>query len=357
VRVDLFDYDLPAGRIAQEARPRGASRLLVLGRADGSMAHRRFAELPQILRPGDLLVRNDVRVRPARLYGRDREGRVVELFLLSRLDDAGALWLCLAKPGRRAKPGFTVRLEEGLSASVDEVREDGSRVVRFDRALAADLLERIGRTPLPPYIRREPGRARSGGGPLGLSDGLRARAARGRGAHRRAPLHGGDPSGARGARRRDRGPDARGRTGDVQARHRGRHRRARDGAEEVSIPAGTRAAVARAKRDGRRVVAVGTTVARSLEAASRREATGAEPSAARDDPPGADARFATDLFITPGFEFRAIDALLTNFHLPRSTLLMLVSAFAGRERVLAAYEEAKREGYLFYSFGDAMLIE
>jgi len=116
-------------------------------------------------------------------------------------------------------------------------------------------------------------------------------------------------------------------------------------AEEVTVSADTRAAVARARAGGRRVVAVGTTVARSLEAAARRA-----------DPPGVDLRFSTDLFITPGFEFRAIDALLTNFHLPRSTLLMLVSAFAGRERVLAAYEEAKREGYLFYSFGDAMLI-
>ena len=116
-------------------------------------------------------------------------------------------------------------------------------------------------------------------------------------------------------------------------------------AEEVAISAATRASVARARAEGRRVVAVGTTVARSLEAAAR-----------RDDLPGEELRFATDLFITPGFEFRAVDALLTNFHLPRSTLLMLVSAFAGRERALAAYEEAKREGYLFYSFGDAMLI-
>ena len=357
MRVDLFDYDLPAGRIAQEARPRGASRLLVLGRADGSMAHRRFAELPQILRPGDLLVRNDVRVRPARLYGRDREGRVVELFLLSRLDDAGALWLCLAKPGRRAKPGFIVRLEEGLSASVDEVREDGSRVVRFDRALAADLLERIGRTPLPPYIRREPGapdRAedRSAYQTVFAREPL-AVAAPTAGLHFTAEIL--QALVARGVEIADLtlavGP---GTFKPVTADDTDAHEM---GAEEVSIPAGTRAAVARAKRDGRRVVAVGTTVARSLEAAGRREATGAEPSAARDDPPGADARFATDLFITPGFEFRAIDALLTNFHLPRSTLLMLVSAFAGRERVLAAYEEAKREGYLFYSFGDAMLIE
>jgi S-adenosylmethionine:tRNA ribosyltransferase-isomerase len=345
MRVDLFDYDLPADRIAQEARPRGASRLLVLGRSGGSIAHRRFAELPGILRPGDLLVRNDVRVRPARVYGRDREGRVVELFLLSRLDEAGARWLCLAKPGRRAKPGFTVRLEEGLSASVEEVREDGSRVVRFDRAVTAELLERIGRTPLPPYIRREPG----------APDRAEDRAAY-QTVFAREPLAVAAPTAglhftteilhalsARGVEIADLtlavGP---GTFKPVTADETGSHEM---GAEEVAIPSATREAVARAKREGRRVVAVGTTVTRSLEAAGRRE-----------DPPG-DVRFATDLFITPGFEFRAIDALLTNFHLPRSTLLMLVSAFAGRERVLAAYQEAKREGYLFYSFGDAMLIE
>src|SRR4051812_32195405 len=153
MRVDLFDYDLPADRIAQEARPRGTSRLLVLGREDRAIAHRRFTELPSILKPGDLLVRNDVRVRPARLYGRDREGRVVEIFLLSPADPDQTRWVCLAKPGRRAKAGLSIVLEADVSAVVEEVRSDGTRLVRFNRPLDPSLLERIGRTPLPPYIR------------------------------------------------------------------------------------------------------------------------------------------------------------------------------------------------------------
>ena len=351
MRVDLFGYDLPADRIAQEARPRGTSRLLVLGRADGSIAHRRFTELPDILRPGDLLVRNDVRVRPARLYGSDREGRVVEIFLLSRegaagsTDATGDAWLCLARPGRRAKAGFAISLPEGMSARVEKVRDDGSRVVRFDRSLSPELLERIGRTPLPPYIRREPAAPdrpddREAYQTVFAREPL-AVAAPTAGLHFTtgilAALVG------RGVEIADLtlavGP---GTFKPVTADDTSGHAMA---AEEVTVSADTRAAVARARAGGRRVVAVGTTVARSLEAAARRE-----------DSPGVELRFSTDLFITPGFEFRAIDALLTNFHLPRSTLLMLVSAFAGRERVLAAYEEAKREGYLFYSFGDAMLI-
>ncbi|HEX4439818.1 MAG TPA: tRNA preQ1(34) S-adenosylmethionine ribosyltransferase-isomerase QueA [Thermoanaerobaculia bacterium] len=345
MRVDLFDYDLPADRIAQQARPRGTSRLLVLGRSTSSIEHHRFVELPELLRAGDLLVRNDVRVRPARLFGRDREDRVVELFLLAREDASGALWRCLAKPGRRAKTGFSARLEEGLSARVEEVRADGTRVVRFDRPLDAAILERIGRTPLPPYIRREPG----------APDRAEDREAY-QTVFAREPLAVAAPTAGlhftpeiiadldrRGVEIADLtlavGP---GTFKPVTADDTEAHEL---GAEEVAVPAATRAAVARARAEGRRVVAVGTTVTRSLEALAR-----------RNDPDGEDVRFGTDLFITPGFEFRAIDALLTNFHLPRSTLLMLVSAFVGRERALAAYEEAKREGYLFYSFGDAMLI-
>jgi S-adenosylmethionine:tRNA ribosyltransferase-isomerase len=345
VRVALFDYDLPADRIAQTARARGSSRLLLLGRGDGSIRHHLFADLPGILRPGDLLVRNDVRVRPARLYGRDREERVVELFLLSREEGSEERWVCLAKPGRRAKSGFTVRLEEGIGGRVEEVRADGSRLVRFDRPLDAALLERIGRTPLPPYIRREAGAAdraddREAYQTVFAREPL-AVAAPTAGLHFTAAILGALVE--RGIEIADLtlavGP---GTFKPVTADDTDAHTL---GAEEVTIPAATREAVARARAQGGRVVAVGTTVARSLEALSRRE-----------DPPAVDVRFATDLFITPGFEFRAIDALLTNFHLPRSTLLMLVSAFAGRERVLAAYEEAKRKGYLFYSFGDAMLI-
>ncbi len=347
MRVDLFDYNLPAERIAQEARPRGTSRLLVLDRRTGAITHRKFAELPDLLHPGDLLVRNDVAVRPARLYGRDASGRPVEIFLLSPKDTERRTWSALTKPGRRARAGARIAFDEGLGGDVTEVRDDGGRDVRFDRPLDADLLARIGRTPLPPYIRRE----------AGAPDRPEDRAAY-QTVFAREPLAVAAPTAGLHfteevlAALRGRGVEianltlavGAGTFKPVTAEDTDAHTLS---VEDVSIPAPARAAVARAKREGRRVVAVGTTVARSLEAAARLP----------DEAPEADLRFATDLFITPGFEFRAIDALLTNFHLPRSSLVMLVSAFAGRERVLAAYAEAIREGYLFYSFGDAMLIE
>ena len=346
MRVALFDYHLPADRIAQTARPRGSSRLLVMDRGTGSLAHRRFADLPDLLRPCDLLVRNDVRVRPARLYGRDAEGRLVEIFLLDRREESGRRWLALARPGRRARHGRRVRFDEGVEAEVAEVRDDGSRVILFDRPLEDAWVSRFGHTPLPPYIRREPG----------APDRPEDRAAY-QTVFARDPLAVAAPTAGLHftdeilERLRERGVEiadltlavGAGTFKPVTVEDTDAHTLP---AEEVFLPAATREAVARAKAEGRRVVAVGTTVARSLEAAARR------PDAAG---PG-DRRFETDLFIAPGFEFRALDALLTNFHLPRSTLLMLVSAFAGRERVLAAYAEAIREGYLFYSFGDAMLI-
>ncbi len=345
MRVDLFDYDLPADRIAQEARPRGSSRLLTLDRKTGAIGHRRFTDFPDLLRDGDLLVRNDVRVRPARLFGRDAEGRLVEIFLLSNENADRTRWRAMARPGRRAKEGRTLRFDDGLVARVAKVHDDGNRTVSFDRPLTPAILERIGHTPLPPYIRRAPG----------APDRAEDRAAY-QTVFAREPLAVAAPTAGLHfteetlQRIRARGVEIADLTlavgagtfkpvtvedTDDHVLH----------PEEIAIPAATRAAVSSARRAGRRVVAVGTTVARSLEAAARREG----------DPPG-DLRFATDLFITPGFEFRAIDALLTNFHLPQSTLLMLVSAFASRERVLAAYGEAVREGYLFYSYGDAMVI-
>jgi S-adenosylmethionine:tRNA ribosyltransferase-isomerase len=345
VRVALFDYHLPADRIAQEARPRGTSRLLVLDRRTGTVSHRRFAELPELLNPGDLLVRNDVRVRPARLYGRDAEGRLVEVFLLRRLDEGRRRWLALAKPGRRAKAGRTIRFGDDLAADVLAVNDEGSRTVLFERPLDDALLSQIGHTPLPPYIRREPG----------APDRPEDRAAY-QTVFAREPLAIAAPTAGLHF------------TDETLERIRARGVEIADltlavGAgtfkpvtvedtedhvlppEDVFLPSETRAAIVRAKAGGRRVIAVGTTVARSLEAA-----------ALRPDAEAGDLRFSTDLFITPGFEFRVLDGLLTNFHLPRSTLLMLVSAFAGCDNVLAAYAEAIREGYLFYSFGDAMLI-
>jgi S-adenosylmethionine:tRNA ribosyltransferase-isomerase len=347
VRVDLFDYFLPADRIAQTARARGASRLLVLDRETGAVAHRRFADFPELLRDGDLLVRNDVRVRPARLWGRDAGGRLVEIFLLHTVAGDDRRWLSLAKPGRRAKANREIRFAGELAARVAAVHDDGKREIQFDRGVDDALLERIGSVPLPPYIRRE------AGAPDRPEDRdayqtvfarePRAVAAPTAGLHftpelleriRRRGVRIADLTLSIGA----------GTFKPVTVEETADHRLDE---EEVEIPAATLSEVGSARREGRRVVATGTTVTRALEAAGR--LPGGFASAAG-------LRFAADLFITPGFEFRIVGALLTNFHLPRSSLLMLVCAFAGRERVLAAYEEAIRESYLFYSYGDAMFV-
>jgi S-adenosylmethionine:tRNA ribosyltransferase-isomerase len=345
VLVDLFDYDLPEARIAQEPRPRGTSRLLALDRATGATAHRQFSELPDLLRPGDLLVRNDVRVRNTRLYGHDEKDRIVEIFLLSPLDTDRRLWRALAKPGRRARPDGAIRFGE-LTATVREVDDESRRLIEFDRPIDEDLLQRIGHVPLPPYIRREPGAAdrpadREGYQTVFAREPL-AVAAPTAGLHFTAETF---------ETLRSRGVDVAdltlavgaGTFKPVRAVETSRHRLE---AEEVILPATTIRRLRTQAESERRVVAVGTTVTRALEAWARLPESGAER----------DLHFSTDLFITPGFEFRVVGALLTNFHLPRSTLLMLVCAFAGRVNVLAAYEEAVRRGYLFYSFGDAMLI-
>jgi S-adenosylmethionine:tRNA ribosyltransferase-isomerase len=347
VRVDLFDYFLPGDRIAQTARPRGTSRLLVLDRKTGAVEHRKFSEFPGLLGEGDVLVRNDVRVRRARLYGYDREGRLVEVFLLRAIGGDPRRWEALSKPGRRAKKGRTVRFSEGLEGLVESVGEDGRREIAFDREIGEVLLERIGNVPLPPYIRREPGAPdrpedREAYQTVFARDPLAVAAPT-------AGLHFTEETLER-VRDRDVavadltlaiGP---GTFKPVTSESTEDHS---FDPESVVVPAATLREIARARQRGRRVVAVGTTVVRALEAAARLPG-GLDA--------GEDLRFAADIFITPGFDFRAVDALLTNFHLPRSTLLMLICAFAGGEHVLAAYEEAIRQGYLFYSYGDAMFI-
>jgi S-adenosylmethionine:tRNA ribosyltransferase-isomerase len=346
LRTDLFDYELPAELIAQHPRPRGSSRLLTLDRATGTVAHRRFAELPDLLRPGDLLVRNDVRVRPARLYGRDEQERLVEIFLLRSLDVDRRRWLALAKPGRRAKEGRSIRFEHGLSAAVLDVDDQARRTVEFDRPVSDEILERIGHVPLPPYIRREPG------APDLAEDRDRYQTI-----YAREPLAVAAPTAGLHftpetfASLGERGVEVADLTLAVGAasfkpvivEDTSEHVLE---VEDVLLPAQTSARLEDAAEKGGRVAAVGTTVTRALEAWARLPRSGA---------PG-DLRFSTDLFITPGFDFRVVGALLTNFHLPRSTLLMLVCAFAGRERVLAAYDEAIRREYLFYSYGDAMFV-
>jgi S-adenosylmethionine:tRNA ribosyltransferase-isomerase len=333
-----FDYHLPEDRIAQRPAPRGESRLLCLAAA-GPARHRRVRDLPDILRPGDLLVVNDTRVVPARLYGAGRGGGEVELLLVEKL--AALEWDALAKPGKRTRPGDRVRFADGLEAEVIATRDDGRRAFRFSEPVEPHL-ERLGHVPLPPYIKRadddadralyqtvfasEPGAIAAPTAGLHFDEDLLARLAAAGIERSAVTLHVGI-----------------GTFKPVTAELVHEHRMER---ERFAIPAATAAALRRARERGGRVVAVGTTVVRTLEASAL--LSGGEPLAGSG---------ATDLFITPGFRFRVVDVLLTNFHLPCSTLLMLVSAFAGRERVLAAYEEAIGEGYRFYSYGDAMLAE
>ena len=356
-----FDYPLPAEAIAQQPAPRGASRLLVLDR-EGEDRHRRIADLPVLLRPGDLLVVNDTRVLPARLFGRvaggeSRASRELELLLVEGLGERE--WEALARPGKRARPGAVIEISEhagiddegqgagaagsGIFAEVLALAGDGRRRVRFSEPIEPHL-DRLGHVPLPPYIHRpdqpadreryqtvyarRPGAIAAPTAGLHFSDELLAALA-GAGIERAAlTLHVGI-----------------GTFKPVTAPLVSDHRMDR---ERYEVPEDTAAAVARARAGGRRVVAVGTTVVRALEGAAAAAAANGEV------PAGVGT---TDLFITPGFRFQVVDALLTNFHLPCSTLLMLVSAFAGRERVLAAYQEALRLGYRFFSYGDAMLAE
>jgi S-adenosylmethionine:tRNA ribosyltransferase-isomerase len=344
MRVEEFDYELPADRIAQfPLRERGSSRLMVLDRAHGSWTHSEFRMLRQWLTTADLLVRNDTRVMRARLRGERDGGGDVELLLL-RFEgeaDGGEVWCCLARPGRRLRRGSAARLRGGIVATwLDDGEEEGLRRVRLDgpRSIAT-LLEEVGELPLPPYIRRAPSEDDVVTYQTVYARALGAVAAPTAGLHfTEAMLD---------ALRRDGieivsltlhvGP---GTFVPVRAEQIDEHRMA---AEPVEIPARTADRVAAAKREGRRVVAVGTTTVRALEGALG----DLEPRARSTE---------VDLFIVPGFHFRVVDALVTNFHLPRSTLLILVAAFAGRELLLDAYRAAVTERYRFYSYGDAMLI-
>jgi len=336
MRADDFDYQLPKGLIAQHpVEPRDHARLMVLHRGSGTLEHRRFYELPRYLREGDVLVVNESKVFPARLLGRRSSGGKVELLLLRRLE--GDLWEALARPGRRVRPGEKLYFGEGVTGEVVERTEDGKRVVKFSGDLEA--LRRLGQVPLPPYIRRPPvpedeeryqtvyakveGSVAAPTAGLHFTEELLGKL-REEGV-RIVPvvLHVG-PGTFRPVE------------GEVSE-----HRME---PEYYEITGEAADAINEARGRGGRVVAVGTTSVRVLETVADEEG--------RVRP----GRGLTELFIYPPYRFKAVDVLITNFHLPRSTLLMLVAAFAGRERVLEAYGEAVRLGYRFYSYGDAMLI-
>jgi S-adenosylmethionine:tRNA ribosyltransferase-isomerase len=351
--VALFDYELPPERIAQEAvEPRDAARLLALDRAGGPLVHRRVADLPELLSPGDLLVVNDTRVAPARLFARRATGGRVELLLLEPAgrDGAGECWRALVGASRAPRRGEPLALPGSYTAELlDEPgagAEAGAARVRIaGPGTVAELAAAHGRLPLPPYIRRAPddprttrdreryqtvyaaeeGALAAPTAGLHFTPGLLARLEEAGIARTAVTLHVGEGT-FRPVRAR--------RTGEIVLHP-----------ERFTLPAAASDAIAAARARGGRVVAVGTTVVRTLESRPARADGAPEPGAGE-----------TTLFVAPGHAFRFVDALVTNFHLPRSTLLMLVAAFAGRERVLAAYREAIAAGYRFYSYGDAMLV-
>jgi S-adenosylmethionine:tRNA ribosyltransferase-isomerase len=343
--ISRYDYELPPERIAQRpVEPRDASRLMVLHRADGSIEHAVFRDLGRFLRAGDLLVLNDTRVFPARTIGTRSTGGKVEVFFLRDL--GRGLWEAMIRAHGRPKSGEYLELEDGrLVVKLAEKTPSGQWTVLVPRT--ADLLktlEQIGRTPLPPYVRRGEDRsleredreryqtvyARQTGAVAAPTAGLhfteallQALRARGVGTAQ-ITLHVG--------------------LGTFQPIKVADLRRHRMHAEFFSIDAEAAARIAEAKRAGGRVIAVGSTSCRALETAA------ASPQGF--GPFQGESR----LYVYPPYTFKMTDALLTNFHLPRSTLLLLVAAFAGRERILGAYQEARQSGYRFYSYGDAMLI-
>ena len=332
-------YDLPEELIAQTPlERRDSSRLMVLDRETGDVSHRHFYDIVEYLRPGDCLVMNDSRVLPARLLGHRPSGGAVEVLLLRDLGDNR--WECLCKPGRKMQVGNEVIFGSGeLTAVVREVREDGNRVVEFQyEGIFLEVLERLGKMPLPPYIKeeladqeryqtvysREVGSAAAPTAGLHFTKELLEKI-RAMGVQTAfVTLHVGL-----------------GTFRPVKAEQITDHHMH---AELCMISEETASILNRTKAAGGRIICVGTTSCRTLESLA-----------------GEDGRFAagskwTDIFIYPGYRFKAMDGLITNFHLPESTLVMLVSAFAGREHVLNAYAEAVKERYRFFSFGDAMCI-
>ncbi len=335
-----FYFDLPEELIAQTPlQQRDASRLMRLDKSSGEIRHHHFYELPELLREGDCLIMNDSRVLPARLLGSRLSGGSVELVLLR--DRGDGLWECLSRPGRKTKPGTQLTFGNGeLTATVEAVAEGGNRLVRFHyEGIFLEVLERLGKMPLPPYIKEE------------LQDAERYQTVYSRElGSAAAPTAGLHFTGELLDKLREKGV----RTGFVTLHvGLGTFRPVKEDeiedhemhSEFCMIPAETAALINETKARGGRIVAVGTTSCRTLESFAAEDGTVRESAG------------WTNIFIYPGYRFKCIDALITNFHLPESTLIMLVSALAGRENVLNAYRTAVAERYRFFSFGDAMLIE
>ena len=348
MNVAEFDFHLPEQLIAQEPpAERGGSRLMALDRATARISHHLFSELPSLLQPGDLLVVNDTRVFPARLIGaRVPGGGAAECFLVRPAPEPDT-WIALVHPGQRLREGSRMRFDANgriLHAEVLDRHFHGRRTVRLwteDGSPVRDTIDAIGHVPLPPYIKRADVPADR--------DRYQTIYARERGSIA-APTAGLHFTPEILAVLAERGIERATVTlhvgyGTFQPVRVDRVEDHHVDAEQYEVTAETAAAVTRAKRDRRRVIAVGTTTTRTLE--SLRVGAGGEVT------PGSGE---TTLFIHPGFEFKIVSGLITNFHLPKSSLLMLVAAFAGRDAVLAAYREAIEQRYRFYSYGDAMFI-
>ena len=341
LKTSDYYYELPPELIAQDPlEDRSASRLMVLDKKTGAVSHHVFREITSFLNPGDCLVLNNTKVIPARLMGvREETGGAVEVLLLKR--HAGDVWECLVKPGKKARPGTRLAFGEGLlHAQVEDVVEDGNRLIRFSYdGIWEEVLDRLGEMPLPPYITHK------------LQDKNRYQTVyakfEGSAAAPTAGLHF-TPELLKEIQ--DMGVDLAyvtlhvglGTFRPVKVENVKEHHMH---SEYYQVSAEAAEKINRAKENGHRVICVGTTSCRTVESASDENGHLEE---CCDN---------TDIFIYPGYRFKVLDALITNFHLPESTLVMLVSALAGREHVLAAYEEAVKERYRFFSFGDAMLIQ
>lgn len=334
MKASDFDYYLPEEQIAYHpVSERQNSKLLLLNRIDGKISHNKFYELPDFLNPGDLLVLNNTKVIPARLFGKRASGKEIEILLVEKLDDTK--WTCLVK---NPKENLDVLFDAELRGKL-HLSEENDWVIQFEEN-AKNYLELYGKMPLPPYIKREPCDADKISYQTVYADNEGAIAAPTAGLHFTHELL---------DELKSKGVEIEyvtlhvgiGTFKPVKVENIKDHKMHE---EYISVPENAASAVNKAKAEGRRVIAVGTTVVRTLESSVNE---GGEVISRSGQ---------TDLFILPGFKFKAVDALITNFHLPRSTLLMLVSAFSRREYIFKAYDEAREKNYRFLSYGDAMFI-